>query len=199
VFSEWYEAAQTGRSFLSEYRFKTPQGQVNWLLGTAAAIQDQTGTVIGYFGIITDITERRQAEAMLRKSDEQRKLVLDLTHTGFWDWNIATNEVIWNEDHYRLLGLTPNEVKPSYQIWRDRVHPDDVDRVDQALTDALASQTEYEVEYRIIHADGGYRWVLARGQALYDESGQAVRVLGLRACNEISFTSSRSNGSTIDL
>ena len=130
-------------------------------------------------GIGKDISDRKQAEEALRRSEEQRRLVLDLTHTGFWDWNITTGEIIWNDNHYHLLGLIPNSVEASYQTWRDRVHPEDIDRVEQAVNYALDTQSEYETEYRVIHPDGSHHWVMARGRGLYDESGQAVRMVGM--------------------
>ncbi|MDZ8240026.1 MAG: PAS domain S-box protein [Nostoc sp. ChiQUE01a] len=142
------------------------------------------------FVMVKDITEHKQAQETLRRSEEQRRLVLDLTDTGFWDWNIATGKVIWNENHYLLFGLIPNSVEANYQTWRDRVHPEDVERVEQAINYALDTQTEYETEYRVIHPDGSHRWLMARGRGVYDDSGQAVRMLGMlfdisgRKCRE---------------
>ncbi|NJR73572.1 MAG: PAS domain S-box protein [Scytonema sp. CRU_2_7] len=132
-----------------------------------------------YIGIGQNISERKQIEEALRRSEEQRRLVQDLTHTAFWDWDIITDKVIWNDNHYYLLGLKPNEVKPSYQGWRDRVHPEDIDRVERAVKHALDTQSEYEAEYRVIHSDDSHHWLMAWGRGLYDESGQAVRMLGM--------------------
>jgi PAS domain S-box-containing protein len=63
VFREWYEAASTERAFESRYRFQTPEGRVSWLQGTAVPLRDDTGTVIGYLGTVTDVTERQKAES----------------------------------------------------------------------------------------------------------------------------------------
>ena len=100
--------------------------------------------VISYIGTITNITENKRTEEVLRESEEQRRLALDLTHIGSWDWQIDLNKVTWNDNHFRLLGLQPKVVASSYQAWRDRVHREDIDRVEQIVTQALTSQTDYE-------------------------------------------------------
>ncbi|MBD1866834.1 PAS domain-containing protein [Cyanobacteria bacterium FACHB-471] len=85
----------------------------------------------------------------------------------------------WDDNNTRLLGVAPGEVEVSYQAWRDRVHPEDVDRVEQALTTALATHTDYEGEHRIIYPDGSIHWLVSRGRGIYNEAGQPVQMLGV--------------------
>jgi PAS domain S-box-containing protein len=129
-------------------------------------------------GVAIDITDLRQAEISLRENEEFLKLSLDFTHIGSWDWHLDTNEVLWNENHARLLGLVPNEVKSSYQAWRDRVHPQDLDRVEQAVTNAIETHTDFEAEYRVLHPDGSLHWLIGRGRGIYDGSGCIARMIG---------------------
>ncbi|MEP0891646.1 AAA family ATPase [Leptolyngbya sp. PL-A3] len=126
-----------------------------------------------------EIEERQRVENALRHSEEQRRLTLDFTHIGNWDWNIVENTSEWNDNHSRLLGLVPNEVECSYEVWRDRVHPEDVDRVEQAVAKALKTHTDYEAEYRVIHPDGSIHWLFGRGRGIYNEAGQPMRMLGV--------------------
>ncbi|PSB25338.1 PAS domain-containing sensor histidine kinase [Stenomitos frigidus] len=130
------------------------------------------------WGIGVDVTDRKRSEMALRENEAFFKLALDFTHIGIWDWHLPTNEVIWNENHARLLGLVPGEVQPSYQAWRDRVHPEDIDRVEQAITQALETKTNFEAEYRVIHPDGSLHWLIGRGRGLDDASGQVIRMMG---------------------
>ncbi|GET39764.1 PAS domain S-box protein [Microseira wollei] len=115
----------------------------------------------------------------LRKSEQQVRLALEFTRIGSWDWNLSTGELIWNENHFTLLGLNPQETEASYQIWRECVHPEDIDQVEQALTDALQNHTDYDAEYRVIYPDGSIHWVVDRGRGMYDAWGQAVRMVGV--------------------
>ena len=124
------------------------------------------------------ITQSQLIKA-LRKSEEQVRLALEFTRVASWDWEVNTGEVTWSENHFGLFGLVPGEVEPSYQTWRALVHPSDIDRVEQAISDALQSHTDYEAEYRVIHGDGSFHWVVARGRGIYDAWGQAVRMVGV--------------------
>jgi len=69
---EWYESAQAGQEFASEYRFRTPQGEIAWLSGSAVVLRDEVGQVTGYIGTVTDITERKQAEQELQDADRRK-------------------------------------------------------------------------------------------------------------------------------
>ncbi|HAX76598.1 MAG TPA: hypothetical protein DCY88_12350 [Cyanobacteria bacterium UBA11372] len=115
----------------------------------------------------------------LRKSEQQVRLALEFTRIGSWDWNLTTGELIWNENHFTLWGLKPNEVEATYQIWRARVHPEDIDRVETALSDALETHTDYEAEYRVIYPDGSLHWIVGRGRGMYNAWGQPVRMVGV--------------------
>jgi PAS domain S-box-containing protein len=126
-----------------------------------------------------EIEERQRVEDALRQSEEQRRLAMDVSYIGSWDWNILEDVIDWNDNHFRLLGLVPGEVESSYQAWRDRVHPEDLHWVEQAITSALAAHTDYETEYRVIYPDGSVHWLVARGQGIYNATGQPVRMLGV--------------------
>jgi PAS domain S-box-containing protein len=126
-----------------------------------------------------EIEERQRIENALRESEEQRRLTMDFTYIGSWNWNIVENTVDWNDNHTRLLGLVPGEVESSYQAWRDRVHPEDIYRVEQAVTAALATHTDFEAEYRVIYPNGNIHWLVGRGRGIYNQTGQPVRMLGV--------------------
>ncbi|MBE8970972.1 PAS domain S-box protein [Nostocales cyanobacterium LEGE 12452] len=149
-------------------------------------LQNETGKIVLLIPEGRDITEQqaalrehKQAEAALAKSEEQLRLTLEFNHIGLWDWNVQTGEVIWNDNHYRLLGLEPEISAASYQLWRDRVHPEDVDRIEQAVSNALTQHINFQGEYRVIFPDGRVHWLTGKGRGVYNEAGKPVRMLGV--------------------
>jgi PAS domain S-box-containing protein len=126
-----------------------------------------------------EIEERQQIEHALRQSEEQRRLTMDFSNIGSWNWNIVEDTVDWDDNHIRLLGLVPGEVESSYQAWRDRVHPEDIERIEQVVAVALATHTDYEAEYRVIYPDSSVHWLVGRGRGIYNQASQPVQMLGV--------------------
>jgi PAS domain S-box-containing protein len=132
-----------------------------------------------YTAILRDITDSKLAEAALARSEEQLRLTLNFTHIGTWDWNVETQEFTWNENHFRLLGLEPQKSSNNYQLWRSIIHPDDLQRVEQTLSNALLEHTDYEAEYRIFYPDGTVHWLVGKGRGVYNETGKPLKMLGI--------------------
>ncbi len=126
-----------------------------------------------------ELLQRVQTEQQLRQSEEQRRLALDLTHLGFWDLHMPTGEMTWNDNHFTLLGLPVSSTSPRYETWRDAIHPDDVERVEQLFRSSIETRTDYAAEYRVVHPNGSEHWILSRGRAVYDDQNQPLRSLGV--------------------
>jgi len=123
--------------------------------------------------------QRKEAEDRLRESEERYALATAGANDGLWDWKLTTDEIYYSPRWKALFGYEERELTASTHEWFDRVH--DADR--QLLLDALDAHiegrsTHLEVEYRMRHASGTFRWVLTRGLAVRDESGRAVRLAG---------------------
>ncbi|MEB3291796.1 MAG: PAS domain-containing protein, partial [Synechococcales bacterium] len=118
-------------------------------------------------------------ELTLQKKEEQLRLALELNGIGSWDWHIDSGNVSWDDNHFSVLGYQPGAVEPSYERWRDRVHPDDLAATEQQLRQALETQTDYDAEFRVVLDDGSIRWLASKGHGLYNESGDLVRVVGV--------------------
>ncbi|MBD2018710.1 PAS domain S-box protein, partial [Leptolyngbya sp. FACHB-36] len=162
------EARQAHRS---EEWATYPDGQRRLLDTIKTPVVGSDGEVLGLIGICRDISDRAQAEDALRRSEEQRCLALDFSHIGSWDWNFATDTLTWNNNHYHILGLVPGHSPITPQIWRDFIHPDDLEQVEQIGATALSTYTNFEAEYRVIHLDGSVRWVVSRGRGVYNDRG----------------------------
>ncbi|MBD2343205.1 GAF domain-containing protein [Anabaena subtropica] len=126
-----------------------------------------------------DISERRHTASALRESEERWQLALNGNNDGIWDWNVKTNEVFFSQRWKQMLGYEDQEIANHIDEWSKRVHPDDLDWVMQAMQDHFVQKTPYYVtEHRVLCKDGSYKWILDRGQALWDETGNVLRMVG---------------------
>ncbi len=113
------------------------------------------------------------------RAREQFELAIRGTDAGIWDWNLVTNEVYQSPRWKSMLGFEDHELGSSFEAWESRLHPDDHSRALATFRDYLAGKLErYEMEHRLRHRDGTYRWVLSRGLALRDASGRPIRIAG---------------------
>ncbi|MEY3297856.1 MAG: hypothetical protein RLZZ597_1116 [Cyanobacteriota bacterium] len=171
------EAEQSQTPVHFEYRQEEIDGG-RWLSGSVCfiSVSDNGNPCFSY--ILEDITERKQAEEALAQKEEQLRLSLDFAHIGIWDWDLRQNIMTWNDNHFKLLGLDTTKTKDLYQHWRSAIHSDDLDRVEQAIHQALDQHIDYESEYRIVRPDGSLRWMVGKGHGLYDEDQVPIRMLG---------------------
>ncbi len=167
------------KSFDLEKRYIRKDGGIVWVYINVSVVQDANGTPVHFLSYIRDISGRKQAEQALRDSEERLQLALEAGGMGVWDWDTSSNALEWSSEHFTIMGLEPFSIKPTYQTWAERVHPDDRPTVTAAIARAIAERGHYRAEYRIVLPDGSYRWVISRGEAVYKTSGECVRLTGV--------------------
>lgn len=123
--------------------------------------------------------ERQRIQSELSESEDRWQLALRGNNDGIWDWNIQTNTVFFSARWKEMLGYADDEIGNYIDEWSKRVHLEDLGWVTGMLQDHFAGKTQfYKTEHRIRCKDGTYKWILARGQALWDEAGNPVRMVG---------------------
>lgn len=131
-----------------------------------------------YTGILRDITRRKQAEDALKFSESRLAEAQRVARVGSWEWDVATRQVFWSEEQYRLFGFTPDEFLPSYERFMASVHQEDRKRARKWLR-ALASGREAAgIEVRIVLPNGETRLLHTLGRTVLDSTGHIVRVVG---------------------
>lgn len=120
-------------------------------------------------------------DATYRRNDERLALALESAKMGVWDWNVEQSALFWSDQVYKLheverTGL--GTVVEDFLHLIDRVHPDDMEVVEQQIRSALASGDDYDIEYRFRIANGSYRWLYVKGRIFTDEVGNPVRIAG---------------------
>jgi diguanylate cyclase (GGDEF)-like protein/PAS domain S-box-containing protein len=117
----------------------------------------------------------------LQQSEERYSLALQGSTDGIWDWNLRTSEIFFSAQWKAMLGYEEAEIDNRLEIWFEQIHPEDLYWVKRELTVHLEGLSpRFESEYRILHQDGSYHWMLSRGQAVQDEVGKAVRLVGIQ-------------------
>jgi len=174
-------AIETASPWEDTFLLRSREGEYRWFLSRSIPVKKDDGTLIGWFGTNTDITEQRKTEEALKKSEEILRLAVEGAELGYFDFNPVTKELNWSGRTKELFGLPPNEVV-DYDNYLKAVHPADRAQNLTIFQSILQnkSNSRYEMEYRVIRAsDGGIRWIRSRGMAFFDEQGNAYRVAGV--------------------
>ena len=119
-----------------------------------------------------------RANDALRTSEERYLLALAGSSDGLWDWDILSDTVFYSDRFREILGYASEEFPGTIGSFRSRLHPEDAEAIWAAITRHLQARIPYRVEYRLRTKSGGYMWFLARGQAIWNTEGKAIRMSG---------------------
>lgn len=140
--------------------------------------RDSNGDIVGCVGVAIDITDRKHAEMALRESEERQNKAQAVGHVGTWDWKPQSGELVWSDELYRILGFSPREVIPTYELFLSFVHPGDREYLHNAVEKALHEKLSYNVDCRIFTKGGIEKTANAQGTVRYDEHDMPVQMLG---------------------
>ena len=175
----WDHARTHEVTYDTEARLRRHDGAYRWFLIRAEPRRDGGGQVVGWLGSNSDIHDRRQVEEDLRRAREQLRLAVDATETGIFDYDLVGDVLNWDTRTRALFGLGPDD-PVSLEVYLARLHPDDRERADQAVSAALdpTGGGTYDITYRTIDPrNGTERWVSAKGQTLF-EGDRPMRLIG---------------------
>jgi PAS domain S-box-containing protein len=128
---------------------------------------------------LEDIHPHQQYEDPLHQSEARLRLALEAAGMGIWDWNIATDEIVYSDSLKPVLSRQSNPTRLTYQEFLNCVHPDDQELVDRTVTRAIKQGSDYNSEFRVIWPDGNIHWLGDKGRVYYDKSGQPLRMVGV--------------------
>jgi PAS domain S-box-containing protein len=140
---------------------------------------DERGEMEYLVAIGIDVTEKRMVEAALRRSEETYARAEDIAHIGSWDWDIVSGSLRWTDEIFRILGQAPQAFGATYQAFLDTLHPEDRQRVIDAMNASMAdAAVPYDIEHRVVRPDGEVRVVYERGKVYRDDQGKPLRMIG---------------------
>ena len=164
------------RRHIGERRYRRKDGSV--------IVVDTSASVVSYRGrtalcaVSRDVTERREAEEAVRKSETRLAEAQRLAHLGGWEWDVESDEIFWSDEVYRIYGLAPQEFVPSFERFMEVVHPDDRGLLSKAIDEALHGNEPYDVEHRVVRPDGEVRMVHRWAEVVRGEEGEPLRMVG---------------------
>lgn len=174
----WQRVHENAPLRRNEYRLVAQDGSTVSVLGSSAHYVTPEGTSV-YRGIFLDVTRNKTVEEELRRSDERYALVVRGANDGVWDWDLEQDKVYFSPRYKEMLGCNDEDFGNHVDEWRTRIHPDDLERVIAANMQCVNGESEqFEVEFRMRHRDGSWKWILGRGAGVSNAEGKVVRLGG---------------------
>jgi PAS domain S-box-containing protein len=173
---KWRVATRTGTSFESEARLRRFDGAYRWFLFRAEPWRDERGSIVKWYGSHTDIEDRKQAEQARRRTEAYLSHAQRLSRVGSFGWTPSTGEIHWSEQSFRIFELD-RSVRPTIEFILQRVHPEDVSLVRQALDLVLEGEEDLDFTHRLLMRDGSVKHVHVLSHAVRDASG-VMEVVG---------------------
>ncbi|KAA6432736.1 PAS domain S-box protein [Dyadobacter flavalbus] len=169
------EFRKTGTIKPYEKQFYHSSGALRWGIFAGATLEDDRMGV----SLVIDITDRKRAEEALRKSEEHTRLAMEAVDMATWEWSLLNDQVFWNEQHFRLLGM-PVQTEPLYtDAFLSRLHPEDQQWVKAELVRAIEEQGLFDAEFRIVRDDGVIRWMSGYGRITAQQVGKPTQMSGV--------------------
>jgi len=175
IYAQAFDARQP---FVRQYRLRRNDGEYRWISGQGVPRRDRQGKFAGYIGSCVDVTELVNKDRALRESEERMRVAAEAVNLGIWEWDLTKDE-IWATNARRALLGWPASGKTALNDFIFRLHPDDRDRVQHTIDDAIQSGKDFDSEYRLILPDGVVRWMSTRGSIQFDSAGKPSRLLGI--------------------
>lgn len=167
------------RVFRTPMRVTTLQGkQLHGVAGISVPEESGRADLSRLILTLTDITDRKRAEETLRDKEERVRLVLEASKAGWWHWDLIHDQITADAQTKALFGLAP-DAEASFKVFLERLDPEQIPQVLEELPQAMTSTGEFDSEFHLLWPDGSSHWVLARGQAFRNESGEPQRMMGL--------------------
>ncbi len=175
----YVERALAGETVTYEAELPYRLGGPRYVSASLVPDRGSDGQINGYYVLITDISNRKQAEEYLEIVSTRLNLAVASADIGIWDWDITRDHLVWDARMHALYGTDPHESGNLYQTWLSRVHPEDQAYAEAAIQSALKEEGTHNIEFRVVHPDQSVRYIKAHFLVKQDTQGRPYRMTGI--------------------
>ncbi|WP_350286693.1 PAS domain-containing protein [uncultured Croceitalea sp.] len=171
------ECIETGKAFDEELVLITAKGNERWVrsIGEANRVNGKT---IGFSGVFQDIDETKRQQLRYEVLNDRMRVAIGSANIGIWDFDIVNNNLIWNKKMYDLYGVREEDFNGVFEAWEATVHPEDKERANEEVQQAIEGEKDFNTEFRILKGDGSTAFIHAEAKVFYNEDGQPCRMIG---------------------
>lgn len=180
-FKEMWRTITSGHVWKGEIKNRGKDGMIYWVSSTIVPFFGPDGKPNQFISIRTDITKRRLAQEAVLLSEERLRLAAEVAGIAVWEWDLASNEIKWDEQMFRIYGLPPQpEGLVYFSDWQAAVLPADLAEQEAQLQQTVATCGRSQREFRITRAsDHAVRVIQAAEMVVTTADGKAARVVGI--------------------
>jgi two-component system, cell cycle sensor histidine kinase and response regulator CckA len=165
------------RTYQLEKRYLHRDGHVVWALLSVSLVRQSDDSPLHFISQIQDISERKQAEETVARSEAQLAEAQHIAHVGSWEWNIDANTITWSAELFHIFGVDPGAGRLTYERYLEAIHPDDRARVEAMIAAATTTRVGFSIEHRVLRHDGTISWVHGRAEVTQGKGGP-IRMRG---------------------
>lgn len=149
-----------------------------WVRSIGVPVKDD-GELIRVYGAIQDTNEKKEAEVEYRRSQQTFNLAVDAGVMGLWNWNIRESTLSWNSHMHDIFDWPEDKFTGVFYDFMDRIHEDDIEKVNEALEEAMTGSDEYRVNYRVIGNDRKIRYVTDKGKMIKNNINEPIMMVSV--------------------
>ncbi len=171
-----YAIQSNSEIFNVKHRILKPNGDIVHLDVNAQNVRDKNGRLTRTVGTAADITQLKRIELALQESEAKLKNAQTIAHVGNWEYNVLSDINKWSDETYKIFEL-PIGSKVDYSVFRNHIHPDDIEMLEQTFYNSVEAKTAYRIEHRII-TENGIKYVQQRGIHIFGDNDEHLRTVG---------------------
>lgn len=172
------DAITKGTPFDTELIIVTAKGNEVWVRAKGE-VESVNKIPVRLVGTFQDIDQRKKLELAHVDLLERLKITTQTTKIGIWEYNLITNELVWDNEMYNIFGISKKEFTGVFEAWSSTIHPADREKTLQATEDAINGKKDFDEEFRIKLQDGSIRYIKGLSKTIIDLNGKAVKMTGV--------------------